>query len=243
MRYKHKFVKGSSYSFYNNSNELESDANFPFWELNLVHSDTFIEAYDNVTTLSKDIISGSDYRWYVEEFTFPNVDTGCYRFIIKDTNASIKNKVLYISDEIEVTNSDKGLLLVNYRNAVNIMNYNYEGLPEFSNKFHVEAIRRKPTRPESTEGYTLVNGDFLRVRTSLRKSYEFVTGWFDEQEHDATHAMAIHSNLNISYNGVFNPMTKPKDSDYETPWEENYEFIQASFRLEESNRASSNKGV
>jgi hypothetical protein len=240
MVYKHKYVVGENYAFYNNSDDLESNANFNYWSFNLVHSDSFIPVYEDITTLAKDVISGSDYRWYADVFEFPSVQTGCYRFVIEDT---VGGNILYISDEIEVVDSTDGLMFCRYRNAKNILNYNYEVLSSFYNQFHVELKKRKPLRNETTEGYGLTNGSFKRVRTTLTKSYEFVTGWFDESEHDATHEMSIHSDLNIVFDGNFNAMTKTEDSEYNTEWQEDYEFIQTAFRLEEDSKSSSNKAL
>ena len=41
MAYKHKYVVGETYAFYNNSDDLETNANFTYWGFDLVHSDTF----------------------------------------------------------------------------------------------------------------------------------------------------------------------------------------------------------
>jgi hypothetical protein len=240
MAYKHKYVTGENYAFYNNSDTLESDVNFNYWSFNLVHSDSFILVYEDITTLVKDVISGSDYRWYADVFEFPPVGNGCYRFVIEDT---ISGNIFYISDEIEVVDSTDGLMFCRYRNGKNMLNYNYEGLSSFYNQFHVEMKKRKPARNESTEGYELTSGSFKRVRTTLTKTWEFVTGWFDETEHEATHAMAVHNDLNIVFNGNFNAMTKSEDSDYSVDWQEDYEFMQVAFNLEEDSKSSSNKAL
>jgi hypothetical protein len=240
MAYKHKFVVGENYAFYNNADDLETNANFTYWGFDLVHSDTFTSVYDDVTTLSKDIISGSDYRWYADSFEFPSVPTGCYRFIILDTT---DNSVLYISNEIEVTDSTDGLVYCKYRNAKNKENYNYETLTDFYNLFHVELKRRKPLNPKVTQGYDLSTGSFKRVRTTKTKTYEFVTGWFDEDEHDAMQDMVDHSDLQLVYEGNFNAMNWPDDSEYAIEWQEDYEFIQASIRLEQNDKSTSYKAV
>ena len=241
MAYKHKYVIGSTYAFYNNSTELEDNVNFNYWAFDLVQADTFQVVYEDITTLSKDIISGTDYRWYADDFQFPTVETGCYRFVILDLADS--NNVLYMSDEIEVVDSDDGLIYVNFRNAKNILNYNYEVLTEFYNRTHIEMFYRKPLRPTSTQGYTLSGGSFKRVRTLLTKSFEFITGWFDQKEHDAMQEMIIHSELNIAIDGNFKLMNLPEGNEYLLEWEENYEFIQASTRLQVDDRSSSNKAL
>lgn len=241
MRYKHKYVPGENYAFYNNSDDLEDNVNFNYWAFDLVHSDTFLPVYQDVTILEKDIISGTDYRWYADSFEFPSVPSGCYRFVILDLADS--EKVLYISDEIEVLDSTEGLVYCKFRNDKNISNYNYETLTSFYNLFHVELLRRKPLKPQITQGYDLSGGSFKRVRTTVTKTYEFVTGWFDEVEHDAMQDMIIHNDLNLAYSGNFNAMNFPDDSEYSIEWQENYEFIQASVRLEQNDKSSSKKAV
>ena len=240
MGYRHKYVIGHDYAFYNNSESLEDNVNFNYCGLDLVHSDSFIPVFEDVATLTKDIISGTDYRFYADTFTFPTVQTGCYRFIIMDLTDST---ILYISNKIEVVDSDTDLMYVNFRNAKNILNYNYEGLTTYENKTHVEMFNRKPLRPVATEGYKLSDGSFKRVRTLLTKSFEFVTGWFDESEHDAMQEMIIHSQLNIAMNGNFELINLVGEAEYVLDWQDNYEFIQASIRLEIDDRSSSNKAL
>ena len=241
MAYKRKYVIGASYAFYNNSDDLEDNANFASWRVDLVHSDTFIAVIQGLFTPVKDIISGSDYRWYVNTFTFPEVADGCYKYVIIDTADS--DAVLYISREFDVVSSSEGLMYVKFRNAANILNYNYTVLTSFYNIIHVEMKNRKPLRPVVTEGYGLANGSFKRVRSILTKTYEFVTGWFDEAEHDSTQSMLIHSDLQIVIDGNFEAMNLPEDGEYAIEWQEDYEFIQAAVRLQREDRSSSNKAV
>jgi hypothetical protein len=239
-RYNHKYVTSQEYSTYANNESLEDNANFASWRVDLVHADSFIPAVQSVMTLTKDIISGTDYRWY-SKFTFPVVPNNCYRFVIIDTAAS--DAVLYISDTLESVDSSEGLILSKFRNGVNIQNYNYAGLPTFYNVFHVELNRRKPLSQKTTGGYDLADGSFFRVRTVRTKTYEFVTGWFDEQAHDATDVMAIHSDLQLAIDGNYLAFNSGEDGGYEPPWEENYEVIQVAFRLEQKNESSSNRAL
>lgn len=241
MDYKRKYVIGGEYAFYNNSDDLEDNANFASWRVDLVHSDSFLTVVGNIFSVTKDVISGSDYRWYNSSFTVPEVEAGCYKFVVIDTAAS--DAVLYISRTFEVVNGSKDLMYVKFRNARNILNYNYTGLPSFYNISHVEMFNRKPQRPVTTEGYGLASGSFLRVRTILSKTYEFITGWFDEDEHDSTQAILIHSDLQIVIDGSFQAMKLGEDGEYLVEWAENYEFIQAAVRLHRVNKSSSNKAV
>jgi hypothetical protein len=240
MAYKHKYVTGETYAFYNNSDELEDNVEFNYWGFDLVHADTFIPVYEDVTVLSKDIISGSDYRWYAEDFTFPDVENGCYRFIIVDT---VQSNVLYVSDIIEVVDSTNDLMYARFRNASNMLNYNYEGLPSFNNKTHIEMFDRKPLLNTTSQGYDLTDGSFKRIRTVRTKNIELITGWFDENEHEATQSMIIHSDFYLGLDNEFKLLNFPEGFEYSPDWQENYEFIQVAFRLEIDERSTSNKGI
>jgi len=238
MAYKHKYVIGGTYQFYNNSDDLETNVNFNYWTISIVHSDSFVVIVSDFCTLAKDIISGTDYRWYVDAFEFPYVPIGCYRIIIEDT---VSGDVIYIGDEIEAVSDTTDLMVMSYRNAKNILNYNYEVLTSFRNVFHVEMFKRKPLKPEKAEGYEFEDGQFYRVSTTFTKTHEFITGWFDEVEHDAMQTAIVHSSVKIAYNGSFNDMAK-KD-DYDLDWSENYEYKEASFRLQEIDKSSYNKAL
>lgn len=240
MAYKHKYVIGSTYSFYNNSTTLETTASFNYCGLDLVHADDFSVVIRDVATLSTDILAGG-YRFYAEDFTFPTVDEGCYRFIIVDV--SVNENVLYISEPFEVVGSDTGLMYCKYRNAKNILNYNYEGIPAYYNKVHIELAKRKPLRPTTTQGYVLSSGSFKRIRTLLTKTWEFVTGWFDTKEHDAVQAVTIHSDLQLYIDSNWELMNVSDEGQYTLDWQENYEYIQASVRMQVNERSSSNKAV
>jgi hypothetical protein len=240
MTYKHKYVPGETYAWYNNSDALETTASFNYCGLDLVHADTFIQVVEDVTTLATDIFSGG-YRFYTDDFVFPTVEYGCYRFIVLDVSAG--ENVLYISDPFEVVSSTEGLTYCKFRNGKDILNYNYEGLLTYYNKTHIELFKRKPVRPTTTQGYTLSGGSFKRVRTLLTKSWEFITGWFDEKEHDAMQSMIVHSDLQIAIDGTYEAMNLTQESEYLLEWAENYEFIQASVRLQINDRSSSNKAL
>ena len=190
-------------------------------------------------TLSTDILSGG-YRFYSNDFTFPTVDPGCYRFIIVDVAAS--ENVLYISDPFEVVAASTGLIYTKYRNAKDILNYNYD-IDGFYNKTHVELFKRKPQRPTTTQGYVLSSGSFKRVRTLLTKTWEFITGWFDTNEHDGMQATIIHSDLQMYIDSNWESMNLGGDAEYSIEWSDNYEFIQAGVRLQIDDESSSNKAL
>jgi hypothetical protein len=232
------FVAGEDYAFYVNSTELEDNVNFPYWECNVYNSDTFTLAYSNLFVPVKDIISGTDYRWYAT-FTFPEITSGCYYIVVNDT---IADNVLYISNLIEVRANDLDLIKVKYRNAVDIENFNYEGLLTFNNLFHLESIKRQPLNDLKSEGFDLIDGTFQRVRTTRVKTYEFITEFMGEDSHDALNSALTHSNFEMFIGNSFSRFVLG-DSDYSPAWSENYGLAQATFRLQDASKSTTNKAV
>lgn len=240
MTYNHKYITGQIYSNYANLDNLETSVNFNYWRVDLVHADSFIQVVQDVMTLTKDIIDSDtgNYRWYTT-FTFPQVPNNCYRFVIIDTTS---DAVVYISDTFEVT-TNNGLILCKWRNAKNMLNYNYQTLTSFYNVSHFELKRRKPNIVIQRNGYELSDGSFEPVRTVRGKTHEYVTGWFDEKEHDAMNALIIQSDVQVDINGLYISVIFTEDTTYETDYQEDYEFIQAGFRLEQPDQASNNKAI
>jgi hypothetical protein len=233
------FVAGVDYAFYVNLDELETNANFPYWQVNLYTANEFNLAASNIFVPTKDIISGTDYRWYAN-FTFPNVNSGCYYIVVIDTANA--NNVIYISNLIEVRPDETDLLKIRYRNPVNMENFNYEGLPTFKNEFHIEVITRQPQNNLDTEGFDLVDGTFQRVRTTKTKTYEFVTEFMGELSHDGLNTALYHNTFEVFKENIFQ-LFKLADSDYSPEWSENYGLAQATFRLQQARQSSTNKAI
>jgi len=231
------FIPNEEYSFYANLEDLETNDNFNYWECSLYHADSLTKAFENVCILNKDIISGTDYRFY-STFTAPDVPNGCYYIIITDTVDS--DNVLYISNKIVVQTDTTDTFLIRYRNAVDILNFGYENLTSYYNKFRIEIIKRQPLNPLTTEGYTLTSGDFKRVRTTKIKDYEWVTGFFGELKHDALNAGVFHSTFQVNHDNRWYTY-RLGNGNYDVQWSENYGLAQALVRLEIADFASSNK--
>ena len=85
-------VEEETFSFYANLDTLETDANFSNWHLDLLFDD-FTTAVQDIGTLSKDVITGSSYRFY-SSFTIPELSNGCYYLAVIDETY---NQVKYIS--------------------------------------------------------------------------------------------------------------------------------------------------
>lgn len=231
---------GHVINYYFNSDNLSTAGDFANWRLALVNTDNHAIAYDNIATLTKDLITGVSFRWYFD-WTVPALSGGCYRFVVYENSGNVvqflsKNVFQYVADTTD-------LCLIKYRNAVNIQNFNYEGLTSRYNQYRAWIKRRHPQRQKEAVGYDLTEGTFNRVRTVVTKSYEFVTDMMDEDASDAFDVATIHSNLQIDVGTGLQSYRLPDDSEFEQDFTENYELADATVRLQLIDYASSNKST
>jgi len=180
-RYNTPIAQTDRISFYVNLSTLENNVNFSNWIVHLVHADTYTIADPTIVTLTKDTISGTSYRFYADPWIVDDsLPAGCYRIVIID---SVTSNVLYISNILEClidAQARDETILVRYRNAKNIQNFNYETLTSYYNTCRVRLLGRQPGRQITTEGYNTVDGSFQRIRTSLIKTVKFIAIWLDE---------------------------------------------------------------
>lgn len=229
-------VGGEDFAFYANLDDLETSANFANWHLDLVNSD-FQTVVQDVGTLTKDIISGSDYRFY-SEFTIPEgLTAGCYYLVVIDeTYAQVK----YLSNKLYYSTITDYSIRYRYRNSKNILNFNYSGLSEYYNKGRIKLKKRQPNQDVTSIGYEQINGSFNPVRYVKGKTYEFITLWYDEYDHDAFNALTIHNLIEIVEEGSFVQYVRGEDS-YSIDWNDNYPLAEGNIRLQRKNSYSSNK--
>ena len=144
-------VKDQTFSFYANLDTLETSSTFSSWHLHLLNEDFIIEVGD-IGTLTKDIISGSSYRFY-SSFVVPiNLTAGaCYYLAVVDaTDSTVK----YLSNKLIASNSIKSnMKLIRYRNDKNILNFNYESLSTLYNQFVIELAVIQSQYPTTRIGY------------------------------------------------------------------------------------------
>jgi len=234
--------EGETFSFYANLDTLETNGNFNSWRLDFVDADTFITQYYGVGTLQDDIISGYSYRFYLDNYTVPStIENGCYRMVIIDTT---DNSVLYISNVFKVSDTIAPYSSrIQYRNAINILNFNYETI-SFTNEMRIDIKKRAPNYPVNRIGYQLISGSFNPVRSVQGTTYEFVTENYRELDHEAWNSATIQ--LLRIYNddlAKFEPFRRSGESSYEVEWTQNYPAADGSIRLEQVNTFSSNKNV
>lgn len=228
-------IADEDFAFYANLDELEDDSNFANWRLDLLFDD-FNVAVTNIGFLLKDIISGSDYRFY-SEFVVPSgLTTGCYYLAILDETDEVK----YISNKLNYSTILDYSFFIKYRNNKNILNYNYEGLTAFNNRFRIKLVKRQPQQDTTSIGYDLIDGSFNPVRYVKGKVFDFITLWYDEFDHDAFGSAIIHSNFLLVDEGRFVQYRKG-DEQYQIDWNDNYPLAEGEIRLQRKNSYSSNK--
>lgn len=134
-------------------------------------------------------------------------------------------------------------MLVKYRNPADIQNFGYEANASFYNIARLKLEKLNPIRPKENIGYELTNGTFKRVRTIVSKSYDFITGFFDDEGHDAFDMATIHTDLQLNDGSGYVAWERPEDANYEAETTLDYPLVQGSIRLKQTSRNSSNKGV
>lgn len=230
-------IAGEEFAFYANLGALEADTNFANWHLDLV-DDQFNAVVLDVGVLTKDIISGDSYRFYSEfDIPFGLTDGKCYRLIVRDETY---DQIKYISNLLKYSTIEDYTFYVQYRNNKNILNFNYEGLPDFKNKFRISLQKRQPQQDVTSIGYELIDGSFNPVRYVKGKQFEFITLWYDEFDHDAFNTATIHSSFQIIDTAEFVQYVRG-DEQYSIDWNENYPLAEGTIRLQRKDSYSSNK--
>jgi hypothetical protein len=132
---------------------------------------------------------------------------------------------------------------IKYRNTSDIQSFGYEANPSFYNIARVKLEKLNPIRPKENIGYELTNGVFKRVRTIVSKSYDFITGFMDDDGHDAFDIATIHSDFQVDEGDGYATWERPEDSDYEAETVQDFPLTQGSIRLKQRSYNSSNKGT
>lgn len=235
---------GDSLAFYANLNSPSYEVDFANWVISIAHADSFVIVYDDFATLVKDDLSTGGFRFY-SEFTVPSdIPEGNFRFIIY---IPYTEEVKYVSNIFEVVNNVQSneTYIVKYRNSADIQNFGYEANTSYYNKARLRLEKIQPDRLKQTIGYELVNGAFKRVRTIVGKAYSFITGFMDEDGHDAFDIATIHSDLQMSKadENTFESYERPEEAEYEADTVQDFPLVQGRIRLKQTSYNSSNKGV
>lgn len=229
------FYPNDIFSFYANLDELETDGNFANWRLG-IYNDDFTLAFDDVGVLNQDFISGYGYRFW-STFQVPNtLIAGCYYLLIVDNNSMVQ----YASNLIKGFQLRDYTVSLRYRNDKNILNYNYEDLPDFYNRFRIQLKIRQPISDIRQTGYDLVQGSFAAVRSITGIQKEFITLWYNENDHEAFNAASIHLEFEFVENGQWR-LYRRDQTDYNIDWQDNYPLAEGNIRLQRVETYKSSK--
>jgi hypothetical protein len=228
---------GDPFSFYANITELEDDANFDNWHLDLLDNN-FNVIISDVGILTKDVITGSSYRFY-SQFEVPTGLTPgvCYRLVIVDETY---NLVKYVSNKFQYSSEEEYTVQIRYRNSRNIFNFNYEGLSSFYNEFRVRLLINKPSSAINAEGYEISDGSFKPVRYTKGRNDDFTTLWYDYDDHEGFEAAALHSAFECAIRGQWVAYTLGENA-YETEWLGNYPLSDGIVTMQRKDSFSNNR--
>ncbi len=170
----------------------------------------------DIANLNQNIISGTIYSFYADEWTVPQLPVGDYQFFLfNDTDFSGETNIYYWSNVLRRIASPGYTSSVKYRNAVDTLGYGYESAPSFFNKFRVDLWTGRPNFNENVKGYETYQGDLIRVKSDIQKLVEFQTRFLDEGRHEAFFSMLGHSSIEID--GV---TYKKGEQSYDITWSE-----------------------
>jgi hypothetical protein len=176
-----------------------TDAGFDQWRLDL-YDQYGNEVAQGIGTLVKDEVSGSAYRFYTT-FTIPLATAnGIYYMVIVDTAAGPLAGVVYQTNAFKVIGNEdlEEWCYLQYRNSINIFNYNYETLPQYNSVFlEMNLVERQPEL-ELTQ-YKEATTGAVRSQQSIGQSVVTLEGFmFDDGMHDTMHAVSQHDDILVN---------------------------------------------
>ena len=235
-------VPGKAFSFYANLDTLETSANFSNWVLHLLNEDDFEIAYPNIGTLTKDTISGNSFRFYSQFITPSDLTEGkCYVLAVYETDTT---NIKYLSNTLQVKAATYSEMInIRYRNDKNILNFNYETLTNFYNRFWIHLATIQPQNPTVRTGYDLVSGAFKEIRSTSGKNKRFITRAYTDEDHEAFNAATIHNTFQIAENGQWTTYTRPTDADYAVDWVDEFNLAHGEITLEKDSTFASSKAI
>lgn len=193
-------LRGFDHFIYFNLDEPIEDADFSDWQIDLIDSSgTVVDA--SIGTLSKDIISGTSYRFYTTVNISASVPKGIYDVVVFNSST---NALKYQMDCVKViTDNDLDeYALFAYRNSTNLYNFNYEGILKYNTVFlpvnvieHQIETNRKQYREQSTQ-------KVRNQKSTADKVITVETYFFDERAHDMFGVLAQHDDIRINDNRV-----------------------------------------
>lgn len=190
------YLRGYIHFFYANLDETIDDTDFDNWRLSLF--DRFgNETASNVGTLIKDLIVGSNFRFYAN-FTIPvGVNPGEYQLVIYNT---VDSTVKYQSNPVQVITDSQveDFVLLFFRHSTNSFNFNYQGFSNYNTVFlPMNVIEEQPeiTLNQSRE---LSTGVIRNQKNQVSKVVQLESFFFDDGANNMMLALSAHDDIQIN---------------------------------------------
>lgn len=193
-QYLPNYMVGYEHFLYNNSDELYPlgySGDFGDWHLGLFNVDGLM--VEDLGELTKDIISGTDFRWYKQYTITANV-TGKHFFGVFD---DVLGTAIYQSSLFNLITQSEVLdyTLVEYKHSTNRDNYNYESIDIYNSVF-LDLVNL-PNTYEYTNKVVIdaVTGDVRTQKNQQSTILNFETQLFDHYANEVMSSLSGHDNV------------------------------------------------
>lgn len=190
------YLRDYGHFFYANLDEPIDDADFANWVLSL-YDKTGTEVAAGIGTLVKDIISGTEYRFYAT-FTIPvGIPKGVYQFVIYNSSTT---DVKYQSNCVEVITEDDiaDYVLLQFRNSSDIWNFNYDTITNYNTLFLPMNLVEQQPEIELKQYIEQSTGERRNQKTTTAKVLSLEGYFFDDGANDGMLALSIHDDIVIN---------------------------------------------
>ncbi len=190
------YLRDFEHFFYANLDSTITDTDFDDWQMDLYNAQGLVEA--DVAPLIKDIITGSEFRFY-SEFTIPltvDIGTGYYFVIFNNLTDDIK----FVTNCFRVIGDDEIIeyVLLNYRNSTNMFNYNYETLTQSNNLFMRANLIDAQPETELRQYKSAATGDRRNVKSQTDRVITLETYFFDDETNKVMVILGVHDEITLN---------------------------------------------
>lgn len=216
-KYLPSYAVGKLHFYYCNSVALFDDADFANWEFALF--DCFGNKVEDLGAPTKDIITGSDYRWYIEFEITENV-SGEHYFVVYNTST---DAIVFQSNKVRIITQEEisKYAFVQFRHTENLDNYNY-ALSSYDTKYNslyldLNAIEDK--YEHEIDGFTEENtAQYRRQKNQRRRVIVWESLNFDNEAHAMMTSISDHDQIFINGEAVTTKTPYSKEEAKERPF-------------------------
>lgn len=192
------YLLGFPHFFYANLDDPISDSDFDNWTLSIWRYDS--EVSSSVGTLTKDIVDGTDFRFYAT-FTLSSseISRGEHYFVIYNT---VTESVKYISNCFKVIDEDdlEDWCLTEFRNSSSRDNYNYDVITNYNSIFLPFNLIESQPEVELTQYKERSTGLMRNQKAITAKIITIEAYYFDDEANDMMLALSGHDDIKLDGN-------------------------------------------